>query len=239
MTTIASVMADVADQSSVAQPSGWIAANTLPYRQLKTALRQTVEELLDRVDWPDPITKNVTITGNGSETYALPADFLRLTRDCGATYEKTKTRRRGIPVPTNSDWTILKDWGSASGDRYFRLAGDEKNGFRVSFFRELGVGDEVVVSYVSKNWVNASDNSQKASWTDEADELLLPADLIELGCIWRTRRRRGMPYQDRLNEYEARLMRRSNDRRVLRTISFGEVEPRNPFEMVPDFIPPA
>ena len=239
MTTIKQVMDDVADQCAVAPPASWITNNTLTYRQLKSALRQTVDELLDRVDWPSPITRNQTITGMGAETYALPSDFLRLTRDDGATYETSTTRRRGIPVPTNSDWTFLQDWGSASGDRYFRLSGDEANGFEVSFFRSLATGDEVIVSYVSRNWMQASGGTHGNEWTVEDDSLLLPPDLVEMGCVWRSRRRRGLPYQDRLNEYEARLARRSNDRRVVRTISFGDREPRSPWDIIPDFLPPA
>lgn len=239
MATIKDVMDDVADQCAVAPPASWITANTLTYRQLKTSLRQTVEELLDRIDWPDPITKNVTITGTGAETYALPSDFLRLTRDDGATYETSTTRRRGIPVPTNSNWTFLQDWGSASGDRYFRLAGDETSGFTVSFFRSLAASDEVIVSYVSRNWMRSSGGTEGETWSDAGDTLLLPPELIEMGCVWRSRRRRGLPYQDRLNEYEARLNRKANDRRVVRSINFGDQEPRNPFDIVPDFLPPA
>lgn len=240
MATIKETLDKVARRTSIVPPPSWITASALHHQAIKDALDETVEELLDRVDWPAPITKNVTITGTGAETYPFPADFLRFSRDDGTVYETTTTRRRGIPVPTNSDWTFLKDWGSASGDRYFRLSGDEDSGFEISFFQPIATGDEVIVSYISKNWMRSSGGTEGSEWTDAGDVLILPSDLVRLGCIWRRRRDRGLPYQAQYNEYEIHVTRRSNDRRVVRTINFGEQEARNPFDIQPpDFIPPA
>ena len=81
MATIADMMDEAADECSVSPPSSWVAATTLTYRDLKRFLTKTVNELLERVDWPDPIGLDTTITGTGVETYNLPSDFKRLTRD--------------------------------------------------------------------------------------------------------------------------------------------------------------
>lgn len=239
MSTVAAVMDRAARMCRVDPPTNWMLDTSTTYADLKDALAETVDELLQRVDWPDPITRDVTITGTGAETYPLPSDFKRLTRDSLAVYETTTTRRAGIPVRTNGEWTLLKDLGSAGGDRYYRVSGDEDNGFEISFYREPQASDNIIVSYVSKNWL-AIGGIQGDEWTDASATLLLPQSLIVKGVVWRFRRDKGLSYADRLNEYEADLSRRANDMRGVRKINMGGPTTRSPFDIpVPDYIPPA
>lgn len=240
MATVAEVMDDVADECSVVPPSSWVAATSLTYRELKRFLRQTVDELLERVDWPDPIAKDQVITGDGSETYTLPSDFKRLTRDPLTVYETTTTRRAGIPVSTNGKWTHLKDIGSAGGNRYYRISGDEESGFSISFWDNPSSGNSITVSYISKNWLDIS-GTEGAVWSSNDATLLLPRRVVEQGVVWRFRRKKGLPYADRMGEYEAVLARMANDARVVRKVDMtGGGGMRNPFDIpVPDFIPPS
>src|SRR5262249_2308778 len=108
-------MDDVAGECKVTPPNNWVAATSHTAPELKRGLRQTVGELLDRVDWPDPITKDTVITGTGAEFYSLPSDFRRLTGDDEAVYETIPTRRLCISVPTNGQWTHLKQVGTGGG----------------------------------------------------------------------------------------------------------------------------
>lgn len=240
MATIADMMDEAADECSVSPPSSWVAATTLTYRDLKRFLSKTVNELLERVDWPDPIGLDTTITGTGVETYNLPSDFKRLTRDDYAVYETTTTRRPCIPVPTNGQWTILQQQGSAGGDRYYRTAGSEEAGYTISFFQTPATGASIVCSYVSKNWLTIGGVAGH-EWTDNDALLLLPKDLVQMGVEWRFRRRKGLPFVDRLNEYEANLARLANDARGIRKVDMtGASRMRSPFDIpVPDYIPPA
>lgn len=240
MTTVAAMMDEAADDCSVAPPSSWIAAATLTYRDLKRFLRQTITELQDRVDWPDPITLDTTISGNGDVSYALPSDFKRLTRDDYTVYETTSVRRPCVPVHTNGQWTWLNQMGSASGDRYYRLAGTEEDGYTLSFFQTPATGISIKVSYVTKNWLDISGTPSDV-WTNNTDTLLLPRDIVQMGVVWRFRRRKGLPFLDRMNEYEANLARKANDARGIRKVDMsGGGKMRSPWDVpVPDFIPPA
>ena len=240
MPTVASVMDKVAREVKVAVPNGWVAATTLTYMELKDLLQETVDELLERVDWPDPIAKDTTVTGTGVETYSLPSDFKRMTRDDLAVYESTSTRRACIAVTTRGQWTHLQDIGSAAGNRYYRLSGDEESGYEISFFRDLETDAEVTASYVSKNWLVIS-STEGSVWSDEGATLLLPRRLIELGVVWRFRRRKGLAYLDRYNEYEGMIAKLSNDKKGLRSIGFGEPDelPAPMRVPVPDYIPSA
>lgn len=237
MPTVADVMDEAARECSLAPPNSWITTQSLSAVELKDFLRQTVDELLDRVDWPDPIATDTTITGDGTADYSLPSDFKRLTRDDLAIYENPTNRRRVIPVSTNGAWTHLTDLGSAGGNRYYRLSGDEESGYEVEFYQVPTTGETFTVSYISKNWLT-HESAASSEWQDVADTLLLPRALIQMGVVWRFRRRKGLPYADRMAEYEAKLVRLANDARGIRKISFGEAEESLPMRVpVPDFIP--
>ncbi len=239
MATVAEVMDEAARECSITPPSSWITATTLSHAELKDFLKQTAKELLDRVDWPDPIAQDYEVTGDGTADYSLPAAFKRLTRDELAVYETSTVRRAAIPVSTNGAWTHLTELGSAAGNRYFRITGDEEAGYEIEFYAVPAVGQSITVSYISKNWLKTS-GTAAAVWTNVADTLLLPEDLIRMGVIWRFRRRKGLPYADRMAEYEAILARRANDSRIIRKITFGEREEGLPMRTpIPDYIPPA
>lgn len=240
MTTVSSVMDDVALECAVTVPGSWIAAVTQrTYAELQSILRLTIDELLDRVDWPDPITNDEVITGTGVESYDLPAAYKRLTFDDWTVYETTRTRRPGIPVTTNGAWTALKQFGSGGGERFYRLGGDDEDGFTISFYKPLETGASVTVSYVSKNWLKHA-GAASDEWVSVEDTLLLPKEVVRLGCVWRFKRRKGFPYQDIMNEYEGKLARLANEMRGRRTIDFGTPPPRLPMRVpIPDVIPTA
>ncbi len=200
MASLATIMDRAARECSVTPPTGWVAATTLTHVELKDFLAETAEEVLDRLDLPNPITNDVTITGDGSASYSLPSDFKRLVRDDLAVYEPTKLRRACVFVPTNGAWTHMVQTGSAGGNRYFRTAGDESSGYTIEFYRPLESGSSAIVSYVTKNWLKTV-GVAASSWALDEDTPLIPEQIIRLGVVWRFRRRKGMPYSDLLAEY--------------------------------------
>lgn len=238
MPTVAEVMDDAARECSITPPGSWITATGLSHVELKGFLRQTADELLDRIDWPDPIAQDQTISGDGTADYTLDAAFKRLTRDPLAVYETTGTRRACIPVHSNGVWTVLQQDGSAGGSRYYRTNGDEESGYEIEFFDTPAAGIEIKVSYISKNWLKTGGNPA-STWQTINDTLLLPRALIEMGVVWRFRRRKGLPYSDRMAEYEGKLARLANDARMIRSVDMtGGASRRSPFDIaVPDSIP--
>lgn len=245
MATIKEVMDEAARECSITPPSDWVGSTEPRYVELRGFLNRTARELLERVDWPSPIGATASISGPGTEIsnysqHDLPSGFGRLMRDDFAVYETTTTRRRCVPVSSDGQWTHLDQVGSAGAYRYYRTAGDEQDGFTIDFFRALTASQTVKVQYVSKYWLK-SDGTETDTWTTNDDTLLLPRELIDLGVIWRFRRRTGLAYQDVYGEYEQRLSRIVNDARNRRGIPFGgDTEPVHPMRVpVPDFIPPS
>lgn len=239
MTLISDVLARVARQCSVDAPSQWVTATDDDAVALRDDyLLETVDDILDRVDLPAPISAQTTITGDGSETYTLPSAFKRLQRDALAVYETTTNRRACVPITDDGTWTHLKEMGTAGVERYFRLSGYKGN-WSISFYQNPASGVSITVSYVTENWMADSGGTTGSAFSDAGDVLLLPRDVVEAGMVYRFRRREGLPYDDKRLEYEAKLSRLSNDRRARRVVSFdGGGQRRRPWDVpVPDFIP--
>jgi hypothetical protein len=214
----------------------YVDSQLLSAQEMRACLSETVEEIQARLDLPSPFTRDTVITGDGGETYAIASDYLRITRDDNAVIETTFSRRRVTPVNDNGAWTNLKIRGAAAG-RFYRITGDELNGYNISFYRPLEAGSQVSVSYVSKTWAQ-NDGEFKSAWTDPNDESYLPADILRLGVIWRFKQSKGLVFADTQSEYEIRMSRLINDSRGIRTIDMGDQDrPAWPYRAeVPDVI---
>ena len=250
MTTVVEILDRAARQCSVASPESWITATDPTALEFKDFLDETREDIQSRCDWIGPISKMVTIDSttwdddtlwddleDWLEMYALPADFLRLHRDPYAVYERAQNRRPCIPVTRDGDWEYIKDLGIVGAYRLYRLQGYDGN-WTVSFNRPIEEGGVIVVNYVSKFWLINS-GTTKEDFTAAEDVCLLPRRLIEAGIVWRFRRRKALPYQDVLAEYEILMARTATDNRMRQTINFGGGRsPRSPWDIpIPDVIP--
>ena len=201
-------------------------------------LGETIDDILNRVDVVGPVSKTATITGTGVETYNLPANMARLHRGKYAVYERLRTRRDCVPVPDDGTWEYMKELGTAGAYRFYRLQGYD-GAYTIGFYRPLETGVTVVVSYVSTVWI-ASGGTEKTAFTAAEDNCLLPRKVVEDGIVWRFRRRKGLDYSDVQADYEMQLANLSNDTRTRRTVSFGAVPIRAPWDVpIPDYIPDA
>ena len=239
MTLITDALARAARQCSITAPDSWVNATGAAQVELRDDfLSETVDEISDRVDLPGPIGKTYVITGTGAEDYALPSDFKRLARDPMAVYETTTTRRAGVPVLSEGNWTHLNNIGSSGAFRYYRLKGYDGN-YTIGFYQNPSSSVSITVSYVSNLWMADSGGTAGSAFTNSTDVLLMPRRVVETGMVWRFRKRKGLQYADVLAEYEALLERLSNDSRSRKVISFGESgQDYKPMRVpVPDYIP--
>lgn len=228
MTTVVAALDRIARQTSVATPSSWITANKTDQIELRDDfLRETIDDIVDRLDLAAPIGKQVTLTGgagtsnaDGSETFSLPSDFRRVQRDEMALYDVDQDRPC-IPVTNTGEWTFLTDTGAAGAIKYYRTQGYDGN-WTVDIYNAPGAGSEIKVAYISQNWLATAGGVEGETFANEDDVLLLPRRIVEVGTVWRFRERRGLPYEDKYSEYEALMARLSNDSRNRRVISFGE-----------------
>jgi hypothetical protein len=211
--------------------------------EVKDFLDDTVNDILDRVDLPSPISSSYTLASgssnaDGSTNYALPSNFRRLQRDAFAVFETTAQRRPLTPVTDDGAWLNLTELGASGAERFYRLKGFAGN-WSMDVFDAPGASSNIQVFYVTNNWMENSGGTDGSAFTNNEDVLLLPRRIVEAGIVWRFRERKGLPYVDMYNQYEAELSRLIGDRRAMRAVNFGDpVEKRKPWDVpVPDFIP--
>ncbi len=236
MATVVDVLNRIARHCSLQAPSSWITTMEDQYVEIRDDfLRETVDDLLDRVDWPQPVGAQLTIAGTGVATYALPADFRRLQRNPYSVFDDNLDIPC-TPITTDGDWVELLDSGIAGADRFYRLAGYPGN-WTIEF--EAAPSSSIVISYVTNNWKATSAGVVGDMLTSEDDVLILPERLVEVGTIWRWRERKGLPFDDKYKEFNILLGRYLNDLRGLRKVSFKARKPVRWQDRVPAFIPSA
>lgn len=240
MTLVTAVLSRAARQCSVKNPSSWLTTTGAAQVELRDDfLDETISELQKRLDWASPIGKQTVITGDGSTVaHSLPSNYVRIATGELAVYETNTTRRVGVAVASDGEWTHINEIGTGGGARFYKIEGYEGN-YTISFYPTLEDGATVTVSYVSNVWMVASSGVEGTSFTDENDVVLYPRRILELGTIWRFRKRKGMQFEDIYAEYEAWIATTANRQRGNRRIVFGGDEyDRHPMRHpVPDTIP--
>lgn len=237
MTTIAATLTGVALQVSVSTPASWVTATDDEHVQIRDVfLRQTVDDILDRLDLPSPIGAQTTITGDGSASYDLPAGFLRMKRSAWSAYE-TGLLYPCTQVPSAGEFEYIKDRGIAGAERYFHITGYDGS-FDVEFYRAPAIGVTILMSYMTGYWMATAGGTAGTAFTSETDVLLLPRDLVEAGTLFRYRRRHGLGHEPVQAEYEAKMSRYASNATGRRSVMFGDQPLRKPWEVpLPDYIP--
>lgn len=239
MTTIVEVLNRVARRCKVAAPSSWVSATSRTHVEIRDDfLRETIDDLQKRVDWPQPISAQTTIAGDGSEDYNLPSNFMRLSQGITGVYETTRTRRWGVPVSSDGAWTQLKNLGNAGTERYYRLKGYPGN-YQISFYPNPATGASITVSYMTDLWMASSAGTAGKMFTADDDVLLFERRPVELGTIWRWRLDKGLDYEAEKREYDLWIATQANRMRGINSVhAAGGYDPGHPMRVpVPDFIP--
>lgn len=216
MDLIKDSMDDACRECGVAVPSLFATNTDDTFMQLKMYLRQAADELLQRIDWQN-CTISYPITGAATDTYALPTDFKRATRDINTVYGNSPQRWSFRPITSNGDWTQLESWGALSTYLY-RFSGTD-----IQFSQTINSPDIITLAYVTKNWIS-SGGSRVSQWLTDADTTYLPADLLYMGTVWRWKRKMGLDYASLMGEYETELTRYAADDRQLQTVNFGKTD---------------
>lgn len=160
---------------------------------------EVAAEIVAAAPWR-ALTKVETIDGSQGETYALPADYSRMSGDIddpstwfwGYTAfndvnEYLQFKTGGFLLAGNGGWIIL--------------------GGQLQFYPAPSSGASY--PYISSWYARTSDGVAKAQFDADADTFILPERLLTLGLIWRWKAQKGLEYAEDLNTYEVAMAQES------------------------------
>lgn len=163
------------------------------------ALAKREVEVLGRTHpWQDTIAEHTfTTVATAAQTSGVPSDFRYIIPR--SVWDRTDKSQLDGPK-TAREWQELqvRDLATGSGvKRKYRIRGD-------SFLMHPvpDAGNTIAYEYVINTPVESSGGAAQTTWEADADVPKVPAELVELGIVWRFRKSFGQPYDDDWNEYQ-------------------------------------
>jgi hypothetical protein len=173
---------------------------------------EVATDIAQSQDWR-ALTKVATVTGGAGLSYALPADYDRMT--LGAEVDDAVSWFWGYePFQSVNDWLRFQSgtYGIVSPGGWIIIGGE------LQFYpAPVGVAQ---YPYISTAWARDSNGAPKSDFTADSDEFVLDDRLLTLGLIWRWLDQKGMQYAEAMQTYETALARaqaRDKGARLLRT----------------------
>lgn len=201
------IVTNVCEELSLVVPTAVISSTDRQVVQLKALANRAGKELAGDFAW-QAIREEFNFTTIAQEEQAagaIPDDFDRWVAN--SFFDRT-TRRPVLGPLTPAQYQWIKAQPVFAS---VYLAWIER-GSQLLMQPTPSAGDEIYGEYVSTNWVQAANGGAfKSSFTDDTDEPLLDADLIELSIIWRFKQRKGLDYAEDMETFE-----RARDRKMAR-----------------------
>lgn len=197
MTTLLAIATSIAEETGFEPAPTAIVGNTdETARRLLRAIQRGGEMTARRHDWSILQTEYTFSTVASQESYALPDGFRHLL--VGSAWNRNEYWEMRGSLGAR-EWQIRKSaYGQRVGlrDRFRINAGDNSKTMRIDPLP--GGAEDLVVEYVTRNWIAGLTKSAFTADTDEPD---LDAWLVELGGLWLFRRAIGEPYADERNDW--------------------------------------
>lgn len=165
--------------------------------EIREFMNLSGQDIVRRADFSN-IIANKFLGGDVAQV-SMPSNFLRFVSGGNAVkLNKSGVFSSLINVDNDASWQLIKSIPSNNA-KYYHVA----QGF-MKFSPDLDA-DGAFITYISKNWIDDVDTG-KSEINDNGDILLIPEKLVHKGAVWRWLRKKGMPYEDHISEFEADLL---------------------------------
>lgn len=168
-------------------------------------VNEAAQDIAKYHDW-QALQRVTTVPGDGTATeFNLPADYDRMLISSS--------------VQDAKGWLFgYFQYGDINSFMFAKARGFQPNpggwiiyGNKLRFAPAPSAGNSASFPYISKNWAHPSSGPDKAAFTDDADEFLLPERLLTLWLVWRWRENKKLDasgdqesFVKALDEYAAR-----------------------------------
>lgn len=198
MTTLLAMAVSIAEETGFTPPPRVIGSSEETYKRLKRALDKGGELTARKHRWT-ALQKEYTFqTEAGKESYSLASLNVRHVIG-GTVWNRTDYwSARGSLSPR--EWQIRKSaLGNRVGlrDRYRINIGPKSKTIKID--PVPGGVEDLVLEYVSDNWVT---DHTKNKFTDDTDEPDIDPFLVELAGLWCFQRAEGLVYADSYAEWK-------------------------------------
>ena len=211
--TLLTIVQNSCDIIGLTRPTVVISSQDQNVRTLLALAQVEGRELLDRYSWPaTQIEKTHTSLAaelQGVMTTLAPG-FSYITS--GTFWDRTLTQPVTGPL-SPIEWQALKA-RTATGPYYsYRLFGGNLYAYPAP-----SAGNTWVFEYQSTYFCQSSAGANQSAWAADTDVGVLDENLMELGIVWRFKKKNGLDYSEDFRSYEQKLANetsRAGGRRVL------------------------
>lgn len=216
--TALSIVQDAATKLGIAQPTVLFGSTDRTAIELREALIEAADKILQAHDWQILRTLQTHI-GDGTTTdFSLPPDYLKMPKDAKIWSSRDQ---RTLTHVTPEEWLQMEirnydvatgTWTIYGGDFVYKpaLAADEVTKFW----------------YISNKVCAGKDSTRKERFTADDDTFLLDDRVLELVLVWVFRSQKGLDYAEDMASAESALSRaieRDRGARILTQYSRGSI----------------
>ena len=217
--TLLTIVQNSCDIIGLTRPSVVIASQDQNVRTLLALAQVEGRELLDRYSWPaTQIEKTHTSLAaelQGVMTTLAPG-FSYITS--GTFWDRTLTQPLTGPL-SPIEWQALKARTATGPYPSYRLFGG-----KLYAYPAPSAGNTWVFEYQSTYFCQSSAGANQSAWAVDTDVGVLDENLMELGIIWRFKKKNGLDYSANFRSYEQKLANetsRAGGRRGLEMSGIG------------------
>jgi hypothetical protein len=216
MSTLLSVIQDAAVELSLVVPLQVIGntTNDNTAAKLLRHLNKTIQATVKRDDWVNLRREYTFSTAAATESYVLPADFLRFVPE--TLWNRTR-RFKPFEAVTPAEWQAYKAAVAGMAFQSVRVRGVGTASPSL-FIAPIPGGIETLAFEYITNTVGLNGVNELAAFDDDTNTLLLDAELLTLGIVWRYRKAVGRDYAEEFREFELcrmDLLKQDGGRRTL------------------------
>jgi hypothetical protein len=215
--TLLTIVQNASDAIGLTRPSVVIASADQNVRTLLSMAQTEGREVLDRFSWPATQIE-VTHTSLAAELQGvittIAPGFSYITSS--TFWDRTLTQPVTGPL-SPIEWQALKARTATGPYSSYRIFGG-----KLYAYPAPSAGNTWVFEYQSTYFCQSAGGTNQSAWAADTDVGVLDENLMELGVVWRFKKKNGLDYSEDFRSYEQKLANetsRAGGRKVLDMIS--------------------
>ena len=215
--TLLTIVQNASDAIGLTRPSVVIASADQNVRTLLSMAQTEGREVLDRFSWPATQIE-VTHTSLAAELQGvittIAPGFSYITSS--TFWDRTLTQPVTGPL-SPIEWQALKARTATGPYSSYRIFGG-----KLYAYPAPSAGNTWVFEYQSTYFCQSAGGTNQSAWAADTDVGVLDENLMELGVVWRFKKKNGLDYSEDFRSYEQKLANetsRAGGRKVLDMLS--------------------